>query len=165
MTRNVLKTLLLAAVTCFVGEAWSYDAALAESYAELFAPVKGASAGKALHMIKPESFLNKVKAQKPIVALDIDTPAETRVYSMTLPGTLAIPINELFTKENLDLIPTDKTVVVVCKSGTRATAAGTALRHIGFENVYVLKGGFKALVSYIGPKEANTPVKVGAAKK
>jgi len=39
----------------------------------------------------------------------------------------------------------------------RATAAGTALRHIGFENVYILKGGFKALTDYMGPKEANTP--------
>ena len=78
---------------------------------------------------------------------------------------MAIPINELFTPANLDLIPTDKTVVVVCKSGTRATAAGTALRHIGFENVYVLKGGFKALVGYMGPKEANTPVKPGRGKK
>ena len=165
MTGNILKTVLLAAVTCFGGQAWSYDAALAQSYAELFAPVEGAAAGKALHMIKPAPFLKKVKAGKPIVALDINTPAETRIYSMTLPGSLVIPFNQLFTKANLDLIPTDKTVVVVCKSGTRATAAGTALRHIGFENVYVLKGGFKALVSYMGPKEADTPVKAGAAKK
>jgi rhodanese-related sulfurtransferase len=44
-----------------------------------------------------------------------------------LPGTLVIPINELFTEANLALIPTDKTVVVLCLSGTRATAAGTVV--------------------------------------
>jgi len=72
---------------------------------------------------------------------------------------MTIPLNELFTEANLIRIPTDKTVVVLCKSGTRATAAGIALRHIGFENVYILNGGFKALIDYMGPKEANTPVK------
>ena len=74
-------------------------------------------------------------------------------------------MNELFTEANLARIPTDKAVVVLCKSGTRATAAGTALRHIGFENVYVLKGGFKALTGYLGPVEANTPLKPDTARK
>ncbi len=165
MSKNIFTSILLVAVMGFVGPAGSYDAAMAESYAKLFAPVQGAAAGKALHLIKPEPFLNKVKANKPIVALDIRTPAEAGIYGATLRGSLAIPLNELFTKTNLDRIPTDKTVVVVCKSGTRATAAGTALRHIGFENVYVLKGGFKALVGYMGPKEANTPLKPGPARK
>jgi len=82
-----------------------------------------------------------------------------------LPGSLMIPVDELFTETKLSLIPTDKTVVVVCMSGTRATAAGTALRHIGFENVYVLKGGFKALTGYLGPVEANTPPKPDTARK
>jgi rhodanese-related sulfurtransferase len=106
-----------------------------------------------------------VKAKEPLVALDVRTPAETDVYSVTLPGALLIPINELFTEANLTRIPTDKTVVVICQTGTRATAAGTALRHIGFENVYVLKGGFKALVAYMGPKEANTPLQPDTATK
>jgi len=137
---------------------WSYDAAMAESYAKLFAPVQGAGAGKGLHLIPPDAFLNKVKTKEPLLALDVRTPAETAVYSLTLPGALVIPINELFTKANLARIPTDRTVVVFCLSGARATAAGTALRHIGFENVYVLKGGFKALTAYMGPKEANAPL-------
>jgi len=161
-----LLTITLLAVTVIITEpVWSYDSAMAESYAELFAPVKGAGAGKALHLMKPDAFLNKVKAKEPLVVVDIRTPAETGVYSATLPGSLLIPINELFTKAKLAQIPTDKTVVILCLSGTRATAAGTALRHIGFENVYILKGGFKALTGYLGPKEANTPLKPATVKK
>jgi rhodanese-related sulfurtransferase len=156
---KLLTTMLITTVVCIAGPAWSYDTALAESYASLFAPVKGADAGKALHLMKPDAFLEKVANQEPLVALDIRTPAEMGIVSSTLPGTLMIPISELFTEDNLSRIPTDKTVIVICKSGTRATAAGTALRHIGFENVYVLKGGFKALIAYMGPKEANTPPK------
>ena len=165
MLTRILTTTLLAVAVAFAGPAWSYDTAMAESYAKLFAPVKGAGAGKALHLIKPDSLLNKVKAKEPLVILDIRTPAETGVYSVTLPGSLMIPVDELFTEAKLALIPTDKTVVVVCMSGTRATAAGTALRHIGFENVYVLKGGFKALTGYLGPVEANTPLKPDTARK
>jgi rhodanese-related sulfurtransferase len=165
MLTHLATTLLLAITVALATPAWSYDTAMAESYAKLFAPVKGAGAGKALHLMKPDAFLNKVKAKEPLVALDIRTPAEIGVFTSILPGSLVIPVNELFTEANLARIPTDKAVVVLCKSGTRATAAGTALRHIGFENVYVLKGGFKALIAYMGPKEANTPLKPEPVKK
>lgn len=165
MLTHLATTLLLAITVALATPAWAYDTAMAESYAKLFAPVKGAGAGKALHLMKPDAFLNKVKAKEPLVALDIRTPAEIGVFTSILPGSLVIPVNELFTEANLARIPPDKTVVVLCKSGTRATAAGIALRHIGFENVYVLKGGFKALIAYMGPKEANTPLKPGPVKK
>ena len=165
MLTRLLTITLLAVTVTIAGPAWPYDSAMAESYATLFAPVKGAGAGKALHLIKPDGFLNKVKAKEPLVVLDVRTPAETGVYSVTLPGSMVIPVSELFTKAKLALVPTDKTVVVLCLSGTRATAVGTALRHIGFENVYILKGGFKALTGYMGPVEANTPLKPATVKK
>ena len=172
LTRPIASVLLTFFVTVS-GPVWSsdtdmtksYTELLAKSYAELFAPVQGAGAGKALHLIKPDAFLDKVKAKEPLVVLDVRTPAETDVYGVTLPGALMIPINELFTPANLARIPTDKTVVVLCLSGARATAAGTALRHIGFENVYILKGGYKALVAYLDPKKANTPLEPATPKK
>jgi len=165
MLTRLLTTIPLVIAVALATPAWSYDTAMAESYAKLFAPVKGAGAGKALHLMKPNAFLNKVKAKEPLVALDVRTSAEIGVFTSILPGSLMIPMNELFTEANLARIPTDKAVVVLCKSGTRATAAGTALRHIGFENVYVLKGGFKALIAYMGPKEANTPPSPVPVKK
>jgi rhodanese-related sulfurtransferase len=159
MLMRILISMSLSILLAFPSLVWSYDAAMAQSYAKLFEPVKGAGAGKAMHLMKPDAFVQKVVEKQPLVVLDVRTPAETAVYSATLPGTLVIPLNELFTETNLDRIPTDKTVVVMCKSGTRAAAAGTALRHVGFDNVYILKGGFKALAGYMGPKEAYTPLK------
>ena len=172
MSIRPLTIILLVLVAAFSGPALSsetdadkaYTELLAKSYADLFASVKGAEAGKALHMLKPDAFLGKVKAKEPIVVVDVRTPAETDIYSVSIPDALMIPISELFTPANLARIPTDQTVVVLCLSGTRATAAGTALRHIGFHNVYVLKGGYKALVAYMGPKEANTPPKTEASE-
>jgi rhodanese-related sulfurtransferase len=165
MLTQPFKTILLIIAIALSAPAWSYDTAMAESYAKLFAPVKGAGAGKALHLMMPEALVNKVKAQQPLVVLDVRTPAEMAVFTSILPGSLMIPMDELFTEANLSRIPTNKMVVVLCKSGTRATAAGTALRHIGFDNVYVLKGGFKALITYMGPKEANSPLKPEAVKQ
>lgn len=165
MLTHLSTAFVLVLGLVMAGPAWSYDTAMAESYAKLFAPVKGVGAGKALHLMKPDAFLNKIKAKEPLVSLDVRTPAEIGVFTSILPGSLMIPMNELFTEANLARIPTDKTVVVLCKSGTRATAAGTALRHIGFEKVYVLKGGFKALIAYMGPKEANSPLKPEPDKK
>lgn len=157
MTKHRIETLLLLLATIFAAPAWSYDKALAESYAKLFAPVQGAAAGKALHLMAPDAFVEKVKTQAPLAVLDIRTPAEAAIYSITLPDAQVIPLDVLFTEASLERIPTDKPVVLVCASGTRAAAAGTALRHIGFDNVYVLKGGFKALTAYLGAKEANSP--------
>jgi rhodanese-related sulfurtransferase len=67
-------------------------------------------------------------------------------------------MNELFKHEQLARLPNDKPIVVLCKSGTRATAVATALRDVGFEDTYVLKGGFKGLIAYLGAKEANQPL-------
>lgn len=150
---------IFAVLALTASTAWSYDHELAASYAQLFQPVAGAKAGKALHLIPPQVLVENIKKGKPMVALDVRTPAETGVFTMTLPGSLAIPVSELFKPENLERLPTDTQVVVLCKSGTRATAVGTALRHVGFDNVYVLKGGFKGLSAYLDAKTSNMPLK------
>ena len=157
-------------ITIFVGIylsissfAWSYDTEMAKSYAKLFTPVVGAKAGKNLHLIPPAAFVKNVKEGKEYVALDVRTPAETRFFGMTLPNSLVIPAGQLFQAENLDRIPTDKPVIIICQLGGRSIATGTALRHIGFDNVYILKGGLKGLSTFLGPKQANK--KPASAKK
>jgi len=134
---------------------WAYDVEMAKSYAEFFTPMAGAEVSKSLHFMMPDAFVTSVKEGKEFVVLDVRTPAETRFYAMTLPNSLTIPMDQLFQPENLERIPTDKTVMVVCKFGGRSIVAATALRHIGFDNVYTLKGGLEGLSSYLSPKEAH----------
>ena len=152
--KRLFKIAIIGLCLSISSVAWSYDVDMARSYEKLFSPVAGAKAGKALHVMSPEVLVEKIKAGG-VVLIDIRTPAESSVFTVTLPNSLVIPANELFQPENLDLIPKDKQVVIVCKSGTRAIAIGTALRHVGFDNVYILKGGFQALSHYLGAKEAN----------
>ena len=159
MFRHIISGIVIAVVAFAVSmPAAAYDAGMAASYARLFDKVDGAKAGKALHLLKVEDFVAKIKAREPLVGLDVRTPREADVFTVAIPGSLAIPLNELFRSENLDRLPTDRAIVVFCKSGTRATAVGTALRHVGFDNVYILKGGFKALSAYLDAKTANTPL-------
>jgi len=159
-TRHVFVAAAVALVVGVGNPAWSYDEGLAASYAKLFAPVAGEKAGKELGLMKPEDFVEKVKKREGVVMLDIRTPAESAIFTATLPGSLSIPLDELFVPANLVRIPQDRLVVVLCKSGTRATAAAIALRHVGFDKVFILEGGYKALSDYLDPKTANSPPKV-----
>jgi rhodanese-related sulfurtransferase len=156
---KALQSAVVAAALLASASASAYDHTLAGSYAELFGPVFGAKAGKALHLITPEALLADLKNGVEVVAIDVRTPAESGVFTMALPGSLSIPANEMFKEENLDRLPTDKKIIVVCMSGTRATAVGTALRHIGFDNAYILKGGFMKLSAYLSTKTANGSAK------
>ncbi|MCL1037822.1 rhodanese-like domain-containing protein [Shewanella submarina] len=146
---------LIVGLTLTSASALAYDANLAKSYQQQFANVEGAVAGKNLGLMSPAAFVEATKAGKEMVALDIRTPAEMSIFGLALPDSLNIPANQVFEAENLAKLPTDKPIVVFCKSGARATALGTALRHAGFDNVKILKGGFKGLSAYMGPKEAN----------
>jgi hypothetical protein len=54
MLIHALTIFSLVMTITFSPLAWPYDAALADSYANLFAPVQGAGAGKGLHLIPTE---------------------------------------------------------------------------------------------------------------
>lgn len=61
-----------------------------------------------------------------------------------LPRARHIPLSQL--SKRVDEIGKfkDKTVLVTCKSGTRAGAASRVLRNAGFKNVFELRGGVSA---------------------
>ena len=162
------RTLIVVLITLFtvllIPSAYTYDEDMAASYAALFKPVTGAKTGKALHFMPPQVFVEKLKKGQEFTVIDIRTEKEAGLFTMSLPDSKAIPLNKLFKKEHLKSLPKEKPMMIVCKSGARASVAATALRHIGFKNVYILKGGFKALNTYVGAKEmyAPLPVKLGS---
>ncbi len=86
-----------------------------------------------------------------ILLLDIRTPEEHGVVTLSHPRTLWIPLNDLFQPENLDRLPTDKQIAVVCLSGYRAAWAAGLLRAVGFEDVVFVTGGLAGLVQAFKP--------------
>jgi rhodanese-related sulfurtransferase len=59
-----------------------------------------------------------------------------------IPGVTLLPLGEVSAR--LDEIPTDKEVIVTCRSGNRSGQATDFLRQNGFDNVHNMQGGIVA---------------------
>ncbi|MFZ5943090.1 MAG: rhodanese-like domain-containing protein [Bacillota bacterium] len=80
------------------------------------------------------------KMKKDVFFLDVRTVNE---YSRGhIPGSKNIPLHQL--GKRLAEIPRDKTIIVVCQSGTRSAKGTVKLLKQGFKNVFSLKGGMVA---------------------
>jgi rhodanese-related sulfurtransferase len=150
------KVVLFAvALVIIASTASAYDETMAKSYEQYFEAFEGKATGKALQLMGAADFVDAAKAGEDMFVLDIRTSPETEIYGITIPGAVAIPMNEVFKPENLARIPDDRKVVVVCRGGIRAAVIATGLRHIGFADVYVLHKGTMALADYLTPSKVN----------
>lgn len=88
--------------------------------------------------------------------LDVRTPAEFETSH--IPGSYNVPLDLL--KEHREELRNhlDEDVVLVCRSGARATQAEQALAGVGLPNLKVLNGGIMAW------QAANAPIKQGAPR-
>jgi rhodanese-related sulfurtransferase len=59
-----------------------------------------------------------------------------------IPGVTLLPMGEV--PARLDEIPTDKEVIVTCRSGNRSGQVTDYLRQNGFDNVHNMQGGIVA---------------------
>lgn len=147
---------VVAAAFMFVGTvpALAFDQALAASYDAFFGKIAEQDAAKMLQLIPVEKVVEAINAGEELILLDVRTRKEMSIIGLTYPGSLAIPMNEIFKPENLARIPTDKRVVVTCHSGARCLAVALALRNLGFAKVYSMKGGLMELMKYLDAKTA-----------
>ena len=88
--------------------------------------------------------------------LDVRTPAEFE--TVHIPGAYNVPLDLL--KEHREELRThlDEDVVLICRSGARATQANQALAGAGLPNLKVLDGGMLAW------QAANAPIRQGAPR-
>jgi rhodanese-related sulfurtransferase len=149
-----IPSILCIAATLFAAPAFAYDEGLAESYGAFFGSFHEQQVPKALHQMTPEKIMEAIKRGDAIVLMDVRTEQEQAIIGITYPNSLSMPMDQVFKPENLARIPTDKPVVVTCQSGVRCTVIALALRNIGFDNVYAMKGGLAGLMQYLNAKTA-----------
>jgi len=144
--------LVASALLGFVAVGFSYDAELAKKLDAMFSQMTPEVLKQRPCQIDADQLFEMIKKKEDFVILDVRTPQEQSITGITWKNTLNIPMHEVFKPENLNKLPKDKKIVVVCHSGDRAAAVVTGLRAIGFNNAYQFKGGIKELADKVGRK-------------
>ncbi|PID87157.1 MAG: sulfurtransferase [Chloroflexi bacterium] len=72
----------------------------------------------------------------------IDVREQNEYDEAHIPGVTLIPLGTV--PQNIDKIPTDKTVIITCRSGNRSGQATDFLRKNGYDNVHNMAGGINA---------------------
>ncbi len=78
-----------------------------------------------------------VKDRDDVFLLDVREPWEYE--EAHIPGVTLLPMGEV--AANLDQIPTEKQVIVTCRSGNRSGQVAQYLRENGFDNISNMSGG------------------------
>ena len=156
MKKIITSTLLTATLSL---TATAYDSTKAQSYDNFYSKFTQKACADSQLFISAEETLELLRKNKKFTILDIRTRGEHAVISIGTDNSIYIPIKELFKKENLDKLPSDETIVIVCHSGTRAVLAAIGLKQIGIKKTRVLKGGLIALADANNPK--NAPLRLG----
>jgi len=78
-----------------------------------------------------------VKDRDDVYLLDVREPWEYE--EAHIPGVTLLPMGEV--ADNLDQVPTDKQVIVTCRSGNRSGQVAQYLRENGFDNISNMSGG------------------------
>ena len=130
----------------------AYDAVLAQKLDAFYEKMTFEPLSKSTLLLKPEAFAEAAKKDPSIVLIDVRTPQEQAFVKSGYKNTLEMPLEELFEAKNLDRIPTDKRLVVLCHSGTRAIPAALNLKMLGFKNVQVLENGIVGMAQISSPK-------------
>jgi rhodanese-related sulfurtransferase len=84
--------------------------------------------------------VDQIRHRDDVVLLDVREDFEYEAGH--IPGATLIPLGQISSR--LAEIPTDKTVVAVCRSGNRSEQASNFLRQQGFDNVHNMQGGMNA---------------------
>lgn len=84
----------------------------------------------------------------------IDVREENEFEINRIPGSILIPKGEFLTGEAFAKLPSDKQIVLHCKSGKRSADALAVVKRIGFSDAVHVGGGVVAWVDEIDPSQA-----------
>jgi rhodanese-related sulfurtransferase len=87
-------------------------------------------------------------APAPPLLLDVREPWE--IATASLPGAVAIPMNEIPARAHTELDP-DQPIIVLCHHGARSLSVTMWLRNQGFDHVQSLAGGIDEWSRTIDP--------------
>lgn len=90
------------------------------------------------------------KQNQDLTILDVREPWEAAICA--IPDSINVPLSTL--PQNLDRLPSQGPLVVLCHHGMRSMQAVAWLRQNGFENATNLRGGIDAWARQVDPSMA-----------
>ena len=151
MNKLLLNALLVGSISL---SAFAYDTQKAKELENFYAGYTQKACADSKLFIQADEVMEMLRKKTKVTLLDIRTEGENAIISLSSKESLFIPIKDLFKKENLEKLPKDQPIFIVCHSGTRAILAAAGLHQIGIKNARVVQGGLVALANSNNPLNA-----------
>lgn len=111
-----------------------------------------AAAGSTISVTQLEHMLKeRDNGERDFVLVDVREPNEYEINK--IPGSVLIPKGEFLNGNALGELPSDKQVVLHCKSGVRSAEALAVLKGAGYADAVHVGGGVVAWVNQIDPSQ------------
>ncbi len=111
-----------------------------------------AAAGSTISVVHLEQMLKERDAgERDFVLIDVREPNEAEINH--IPGAVLIPKGEFLNGNALAQLPSDKQVVMHCKSGVRSAETLAIVKGAGYADAVHVGGGVVAWVSQIDPSQ------------
>jgi adenylyltransferase/sulfurtransferase len=111
-----------------------------------------AAAGSTISVATLERMLEEREAgERDFVLVDVREPNEAEINH--IPGAVLIPKGEFLNGNALSQLPSDKQVVMHCKSGVRSAETLAIVKGAGYADAVHVGGGVVAWVSQIDPSQ------------
>jgi len=101
------------------------------------------------HSITVEELSRWRSAGTDLLLVDVREPVEFDIVA--IPGSVLIPKGQLVSGAALDQLPSDRQIVLHCKTGVRSTEALAAVHRAGFTSAVHVQGGILAWIKRIEP--------------
>ena len=98
------------------------------------------------HMLKERD-----EGTRDFVLVDVREPNEAEINH--IPGAILIPKGEFLNGSALEQLPSDKQVVMYCKTGVRSAETLAIVKGAGYADAVHVGGGVSAWVNQIDPSQ------------
>jgi len=111
-----------------------------------------AAAGSTISVVQLEHMLKeREEGTRDFVLVDVREPNEAEINS--IPGAVLIPKGDFLNGSALEQLPSDKQIVMHCKSGVRSAETLAIVKGAGYADAVHVGGGIAAWVNQIDPSQ------------
>src|SRR4051794_38393440 len=111
-----------------------------------------AAAGSTISVVQLEHMLKeRAEGTRDFVLIDVREPNEYEINQ--IPGAILIPKGEFLNGNALEQLPSDKQIVMHCKTGVRSAETLAIVKGAGYADAVHVGGGVSAWVNQIDPSQ------------